>query len=215
MSWCCSRRGSSISQTGGRESCCYCSRRRHAWRRAAGCSHARCRPPPPTLAAPSVSMVPHRAWRAPPECEQHLLGALPRGRRLVLWRHAKPDHRLVRRSGRVCPTVVCGSGHRLGLRRRARLGPVHQPRLSRTPSPSPLLDRHRSPAHGPTVAQTWNAVFIHYCDGASFGSGRTEPFTLRRHGSPSEGKLWMRGRNNFNAVIDDLLSTQGMSRVRW
>ena len=59
---------------------------------------------------------------------------------------------------------------------------------------------------------TWNAVFIHYCDGASFGSGRVDPIAVKkRDGSP--GQLWMRGRANFNAVIDDLLSTQGMRQA--
>jgi hypothetical protein len=59
---------------------------------------------------------------------------------------------------------------------------------------------------------SWNAIFIHYCDGASMGSGRTDPIAVKDHaGKPAQ--LWMRGRNNFNAVIDDLLTTQGMSKA--
>lgn len=59
---------------------------------------------------------------------------------------------------------------------------------------------------------SWNAIFIHYCDGASMGSGRTDPIAVKDHaGKPAQ--LWMRGRNNFNAVVDDLLTTQGMSKA--
>ena len=59
---------------------------------------------------------------------------------------------------------------------------------------------------------TWNQIFIHYCDGASMGSSRTEPIAVKdKKGKPAQ--LWMRGRNNFNAVIDDLLSTQGMNKA--
>ena len=32
-----------------------------------------------------------------------------------------------------------------------------------------------------------------------------------KKGKPAQ--LWMRGRNNFNAVIDDLLATQGMDKA--
>lgn len=49
----------------------------------------------------------------------------------------------------------------------------------------------------------WNKVFMHYCDGASFGGGRVDPIAVKtRAGKPAS--LWMRGRNNFNAVIADL-----------
>jgi hypothetical protein len=59
---------------------------------------------------------------------------------------------------------------------------------------------------------TWNAVFIHYCDGASMGSSRTDPIAVKdKKGKPAQ--LWMRGRNNFNAVIDDLLTTQGLDKA--
>lgn len=59
---------------------------------------------------------------------------------------------------------------------------------------------------------TWNAIFIHYCDGASMGSSRTDPIAVKDHKN-NTAQLWMRGRNNFNAVIDDLQSTQGMSKA--
>jgi hypothetical protein len=59
---------------------------------------------------------------------------------------------------------------------------------------------------------TWNAIFIHYCDGASMGSSRTDPIAVKdKKGKPTQ--MWMRGRNNFNAAIDDLLSTQGMNKA--
>jgi hypothetical protein len=50
---------------------------------------------------------------------------------------------------------------------------------------------------------TWNKVFMHYCDGASFGSGRVDAY---------QGK-WYRGRNNFNAVISYLQFTLGMNNA--
>eukprot|EP00041_Stephanoeca_diplocostata_P023354 m.572245 g.572245 ORF g.572245 m.572245 type:complete len:442 (-) comp22269_c0_seq4:1603-2928(-) len=57
---------------------------------------------------------------------------------------------------------------------------------------------------------TWNAVFIHYCDGASMGSDRTDPIAVKtKDGKPAQ--LWMRGRSNFNAVIHDLQITMGMN----
>jgi hypothetical protein len=59
---------------------------------------------------------------------------------------------------------------------------------------------------------SWNAIFIHYCDGASMGSSRADPIAVKdKKGKPAQ--LWMRGRNNFNAVIDDLLATQGMDKA--
>ena len=57
---------------------------------------------------------------------------------------------------------------------------------------------------------TWNAAFLHYCDGASFGSSRPDPITVKdRQGRPA--LMWMRGRNNFDALIADLQERQGMS----
>ena len=44
------------------------------------------------------------------------------------------------------------------------------------------------------------------------GSSRTDPIAVQDHnGKPAQ--LWMRGRNNFDAVIDDLLTTQGMDKA--
>lgn len=59
---------------------------------------------------------------------------------------------------------------------------------------------------------TWNKVFIHYCDGASFGSSREEPINVStRDGAPAQ--MWMRGRNNFDAVISYLQSDVGMGNA--
>ena len=61
---------------------------------------------------------------------------------------------------------------------------------------------------------TWNKLFMHYCDGASFGGGRTEPIEIStRDGKPAQ--MWMRGRNNFDAVISYFLtnSSLGMSKA--
>jgi hypothetical protein len=47
---------------------------------------------------------------------------------------------------------------------------------------------------------SWNAVFIHYCDGASFGSSRPDPIPVQtQDGKPAQ--MWMRGSNNFDGVI--------------
>ena len=55
-------------------------------------------------------------------------------------------------------------------------------------------------------------VSLFQCDGASMGSSRTDPIAVKdKQGKPAQ--LWMRGRNNFNAVIDDLLATQGMDKA--
>lgn len=60
---------------------------------------------------------------------------------------------------------------------------------------------------------TWNAVFIHYCDGASMGSDRTDPIVVEtKDGKPAQ--LWMRGRSNFNAVIHDLQTAMGMDTAK-
>jgi hypothetical protein len=59
----------------------------------------------------------------------------------------------------------------------------------------------------------WNAAFLHYCDGASFGSSRPDPInTVDKNGKPKQ--LWMRGRNNFDALIGNLQDKYGMSKVR-
>lgn len=59
---------------------------------------------------------------------------------------------------------------------------------------------------------TWNKVFLHYCDGSSFGGGRDEPIAVSTHdGKPAQ--MWMRGRNNFNALIAYLQDTIGMANA--
>ena len=60
---------------------------------------------------------------------------------------------------------------------------------------------------------TWNKLFLHYCDGASFGSGRTDPIAISSGGKP--GQMWLRGRANFNAIIDYFLTnaTLGMAEA--
>ena len=61
---------------------------------------------------------------------------------------------------------------------------------------------------------TWNKLFMHYCDGASFGGGRTDPIEIStRAGKPAQ--MWLRGRNNFDAVISYFLSNSslGMSKA--
>eukprot|EP00039_Didymoeca_costata_P003304 m.66724 g.66724 ORF g.66724 m.66724 type:complete len:445 (+) comp11829_c0_seq1:35-1369(+) len=56
----------------------------------------------------------------------------------------------------------------------------------------------------------WNAVFVHYRDGGSFGSNRAEPIQAKfRNGS--KALMWMRGRPSFNAVVADLQQNHGMS----
>ena len=59
---------------------------------------------------------------------------------------------------------------------------------------------------------TWNAVFMHYCDGASFGGLRSNPIDVKtREGAPA--KMYMRGRANFDALIRTLLEDEGMSKA--
>lgn len=56
---------------------------------------------------------------------------------------------------------------------------------------------------------TWNAAFLHYCDGASFGGARVDSIPIKT--KTGTKPLWLRGRNNFNALIADLKATQGMA----
>lgn len=42
----------------------------------------------------------------------------------------------------------------------------------------------------------WNKIFLHYCDGASFGGGRVDPIPI------TTGLMYLRGRNIFDAIID-------------
>ena len=56
---------------------------------------------------------------------------------------------------------------------------------------------------------TWNKVFMHYCDGASFGSNRHDPVDVFTHdGKPAQ--MWMRGRANFDGLISYIQTTIGM-----
>jgi hypothetical protein len=57
---------------------------------------------------------------------------------------------------------------------------------------------------------SWNKAFIHYCDGASMGSSATEPIPCSdASGRPTT--MWMRGRNNFDAIVAYLQTTYSMS----
>eukprot|EP00035_Acanthoeca_spectabilis_P012695 m.231086 g.231086 ORF g.231086 m.231086 type:complete len:172 (+) comp15686_c0_seq5:546-1061(+) len=46
----------------------------------------------------------------------------------------------------------------------------------------------------------WTMVFINYCDGSSFTGNRSETFNGLRY----------RGRANLDAVLDDLIATEGL-----
>jgi hypothetical protein len=51
---------------------------------------------------------------------------------------------------------------------------------------------------------TWNKVFIHYCDGASMGSSRTDPIPV----SDNAGKpalMWMRGDQSTDLPVVSLV----------
>jgi len=58
---------------------------------------------------------------------------------------------------------------------------------------------------------TWNKVFMNYCDGSSFGGGRADPIAVSRGGKP--GDLWLRGRNNFDALVSYFSTTLGMDKA--
>ena len=45
----------------------------------------------------------------------------------------------------------------------------------------------------------WNAVFVTYCDFASFGSSRAQPIVIAGTNGEKDQFMYMRGRNNFNA----------------
>jgi hypothetical protein len=57
---------------------------------------------------------------------------------------------------------------------------------------------------------SWNRVFMHYCDGTSMGSSRTDPITVQNRDG-SQGQIWWRGRNCFNAVIATIMRNENMS----
>ena len=56
---------------------------------------------------------------------------------------------------------------------------------------------------------TWNVAFLHYCDGASFGSNRQAPINITKPDGTKQ-QIYMRGRSNFDALISDLLLHHGM-----
>ena len=59
---------------------------------------------------------------------------------------------------------------------------------------------------------TWNKVFIHYCDGASFGGAASDPVAVStRQGQP--GSMWLRGRAVFDAMISYLQLNLGMGNA--
>ena len=69
----------------------------------------------------------------------------------------------------------------------------------------------QDPAINPDF-HSWNKVFVHYCDGASFGGFATDPVAVStRDGKPAQ--MWLRGRGNFNAMISYLQLTLGMDKA--
>lgn len=57
----------------------------------------------------------------------------------------------------------------------------------------------------------WNAVFLHYRDGASFGSNRADPISVKFANGSAGARLWMRGRPSFDAIVYELQTIHGMS----
>jgi len=64
----------------------------------------------------------------------------------------------------------------------------------------------QDPAINPDF-HTWNKVFMHYCDGSSFGGGRADPIAV------GGKQAWLRGRNNFNALVSYFSTTLGMDKA--
>jgi hypothetical protein len=61
---------------------------------------------------------------------------------------------------------------------------------------------------------TWNAVYVPNCNFASFASSRPDPVVIPGGASNgSDAKIFLRGRNTFDAVIADLLGRQNMSQA--
>ena len=122
------------------------------------------------------------------------------------------------------PTLSAANGEILGSSTPAGL--LTSAFASPAPVPVPLPP-YNSPPSGADIGgvmsndpvlnpdfYTWNKIFIHYCDGGSFGSSRIDPIPIAtRAGEPTE--MWMRGRNNFDAVIAYFRqnSTLGMGRA--
>jgi hypothetical protein len=53
----------------------------------------------------------------------------------------------------------------------------------------------------------WNMAFFMYCDGASFGSAASAPYNV------SDRSLWLRGRANFDALVEDLITNYGLGNT--
>lgn len=56
----------------------------------------------------------------------------------------------------------------------------------------------RNPQSNPNF-YNWNAVYVPYCDGASYTGNRTKPLTVRGR------KIYFRGKRILSALLDDLL----------
>lgn len=52
---------------------------------------------------------------------------------------------------------------------------------------------------------TYTMIFAHYCDGSSFSSYRPDPIKL-----PSGDDMWMRGKANLDAILDELSAVHGL-----
>lgn len=55
----------------------------------------------------------------------------------------------------------------------------------------------------------WNSAFLHYCDGTSFASSRSDPIESL-DADNNTALMYMRGRNIFDADINFLQTEQGM-----
>eukprot|EP00041_Stephanoeca_diplocostata_P013253 m.232158 g.232158 ORF g.232158 m.232158 type:complete len:525 (-) comp19271_c0_seq1:222-1796(-) len=53
---------------------------------------------------------------------------------------------------------------------------------------------------------TYTMVFVHYCDGTSFSSHRSDPIT-----TSSGDAMWFRGKANLAAVLDELQTNHGLA----
>lgn len=50
----------------------------------------------------------------------------------------------------------------------------------------------------------WNAVWVHYCDGSSWVSSKTDPVTYTPPNASKPVNLWLRGYNNMEALMYQL-----------
>ena len=64
-----------------------------------------------------------------------------------------------------------------------------------------------SPTRNPLM-HDWNQVFVNYLDGGSFSGNQSTPDSVNGTGST---KIYYRGRRILDAVLDSLLTTQGMA----